>query len=178
MEEAKQMPIELNKGEFYIMQGDKCISLGEGVAETEFVESEDKSRPMMYSLNGSAELSGSTVNVNQDWLNNLVAPTTPTNNFTMEYDMPIMIQARWHKKPRIRKKWLKRFGMKPDTIKVYMDVCNVCNLEYKPGRILNEQHDDSGICATFDSVEFAFEANKLEYILRPDQKRKGLKIEW
>ena len=33
--------------------------------------------------------------------------------FYIEYKTPIMIQARWHKKPRINKKWLKRYGYKP-----------------------------------------------------------------
>lgn len=172
MEEAKQMPIELNKGEFYIMQGDECIRLGEGVAETDFAESSDESTPMIYNLNGSAELSG-IVNVNQDLLNDLVAPSIPTNNFTMEYDMPIMIQARWHKKARIRKKWLKRFGMKPDVVRVCADICHP---KYKPGHILNEQHDDSGVCATLDGFEV--EVDNLKFILRPDQKRKGLMFEW
>ena len=32
------------------------------------------------------------------------------------WKVPIMIQARWHKKHRINKKWLKRYGMKRDTI--------------------------------------------------------------
>lgn len=169
------MSIEFNKGELYIMQGDECTCLGEGIVETNFTENTDETMPVTFSLNHSTEMSVDTVNLNQDVLNNLFASPNPTDNFTMEFDTPIMIQARWHKKPRIRKKWLKRFGMKPDTIKCYMDVYN---LGYQPGHILNEQHDDSGIWATFNSVQLEFDVNKLEYILRPDQQRKGLKIEW
>lgn len=173
MEEAKQMPIELNKGEFYIMQGDKCISLGEGVAETEFIESEDEAAPITHNWNSSVEFSSDIIDINQEWLNDLIGFSEAANSFTIDYDMSIMIQARWHKKTRIRKKWLKRFGMKPDTVKVS---ANMHMLEYCPGHILAEQYDNNGVCATFNS--FGFEIDKQEYILRPDQKRKGLKIEW
>lgn len=167
------MSIEFNKGELYIMQGDECTCLGEGIVETDIIENEDKGTPMIHNLNSSTELSVDTVNLNQDVLNDLVAPPNPTNNFTMEFDTPIMIQVRWHKKPRIRKKWLKRFGMKPDTVKVR---ANMHMLEYYPGHILAEQYDNNGVCATFNS--FGFEIDKQEYILRPDQKRKGLMFKW
>lgn len=81
------------------------------------------------------------------------------NNLALEFDRPIMIQARWHKKPRIRKKWLKRYGMKPDVVKVKMEATTV---EYNT-----------------NSKNVSFESDgKREYVLRPDQKRRGLKIEW
>ena len=83
-----------------------------------------------------------------------------------------MIQARWHKNPRIRKKWLKRFGMKPDTVKVKVDAKVV---EYYPKRTFNGQYYDEDILTT--SVNFNCETDTLEYIWRPDQKRRGLKIE-
>lgn len=76
----------------------------------------------------------------------------------MEYLIPIMVQARWHKKPRIRKKWLKRFGMKTDVIKV------------KVNATAGEYHTNDG--------NFDFEIDDMQYFWRPDQKRRELKIEW
>lgn len=57
--------------------------------------------------------------VNQDLFNELCKPSTSLG-FTMEWDTPILIQARWHKKARIRKKWLKRYGYKEDKVKTIM----------------------------------------------------------
>ena len=47
---------------------------------------------------------------------------TPSRSlgFIIEGETPILIQARWHKKARIRKKWLKRFGYKEDKVKTIM----------------------------------------------------------
>ena len=82
-----------------------------------------------------------------------------SSNFTLEFDHPIMIQARWHKKRRICKKWLKRYGMKPDVIKVKMKATTI---EYDANnKDVNLETD-----------------GKREYVLRLDQKRRGLKIEW
>lgn len=82
---------------------------------------------------------------------------TPTKNFDIEYDTPILVQAKWHKKKRINKKWLKRYGMKSDTVKMK---AKSRTLSYDT---------EIGECE--------FEVDKLEYIWRPDQKRKYLKIE-
>lgn len=169
------MGFDINGGFLYMknINGD-IVPLGEnvsGVAEVEM--NAEEVAPISYNLYNSASLSFEMQLPDLDLLNNLCGNPVPTGNFTMEYKRPIMIQARWHKKARVRKKWLKRFGMKPDTVKVCVDA-NA--LEYHPGHILDEQYDDNGICATFNSFEF--EANKQEYVLRPDQQRKGLKIEW
>jgi hypothetical protein len=169
------MGINLSDGALYMKRADEApVLLGDnvyGVAEVEM--SADEVTPMSYHLYNNASLSFEMQLPDLDLLNNLCGNPVPTGNFTLEYKRPIMIQARWHKKPRINKKWLKRFGMKPDTVKVCVDA-NV--LEYHPGHILDEQYDDNGICATFNSFEF--EANKQEYIFRPDQLRRGIKIEW
>ena len=79
-------------------------------------------------------------------------------SFTMQYYVPIMVQARWHKKRRICKKWLKRYGMKPDKVLVTMDASAI---EYD---------------ASDNTVEF--NTKQWTYIWRPDQLRRGLKIEW
>lgn len=92
-------------------------------------------------------------------LNSLVQSLAPPETFWFEYDTPIMIQVRWHKKKRVNKKWLHRFGMKSDAVRVR-----------KEGRALTYDRD---------SGEVEFETtSKNEYIWRQDQLRKYLKIEW
>ena len=84
-------------------------------------------------------------------------PFEPAETFSIEYNVPILVQARWHKKKRINKKWLKRYGMKKDTVKMKTDARR---LSYD-----------------IDTGVLTFEADELEYIWRPDHKRKYLKIE-
>ena len=105
---------------------------------------------------------------NTDLFEQLTASTTAP--FKLCAEIPIMIQARWHKKPRIRKKWLKRYGMKPDVVKIEMDIDQ---LEYTPGEYINEC--ETGIIGTYNS--FNFNTNEIRYIFRPDQLRRGIKIE-
>lgn len=85
--------------------------------------------------------------------------------FYIEYKIPIMIQARWHKKPRINKKWLKRHGMKKDYISVKCDVESVTP---------NTNHDID--CLT-EHVEYGMMLTNMQYKFRPDQLRKNLKME-
>ena len=95
---------------------------------------------------------------NINWISGLIDNQfTPTKNFDIECNTPIFVQARWHKKKRINKKWLKRYGMKPDTVKMKAEAHT---LNY---------NTETGECE--------FETDKLKYIWRPDQKRKNLKIE-
>ena len=84
--------------------------------------------------------------------------------FYVECYIPIMIQARWHKKPRINKKWLKRYGMKKDKVLVRCDVVSV---------YINTE------CENPYEIEHKFNMglNSMEYKFRPDQLRKNLKIE-
>ena len=84
-------------------------------------------------------------------------PFELTDKFSIENNIGILVQARWHKKKRINKKWLKRYGMKCDTVKMK---ATARTLSY---------NTETGDCE--------FEVDKLEYIWRPDQKRKYLKIE-
>lgn len=169
------MDLKLDKGTFFITTEDKTVMLEDGIPFIENVEecctSETPSHS--YSLYSLSSVSFEVTGVDLALLNDFCSIPQPGGNFTMMYHRDIMVQARWHKKPRVRKKWLKRFGMKPDTVKVCADA-NV--LEYHPGHILDEQYDDNGIRATYDSFEF--ETNNLKYIWRPDQMRRELKIEW
>lgn len=98
---------------------------------------------------------------NLSFLNELCNPMNPPDTFTYEYDVPIMIQARCHKKKRINKKWLNIFGMKSDTVKKRV-VADVISCD----RLTNS-------C----EIEFKNTCNA-EYIFRQDQMRKHLKIEW
>ena len=84
-------------------------------------------------------------------------PFEPTEKFSIEHNVGILVQARWHKKKRVNKKWLKRYGMKTDTVKMK---ATARTLSY---------NIETGDCE--------FEVDKLEYIWRPDQLRKNLKIE-
>jgi hypothetical protein len=85
--------------------------------------------------------------------------------FYVEYNIPIMVQARWHKKPRINKKWLKRYGMKKDNILVR---CNVESL------YPNTQYDPLYMT---EHVEYGMTLSNMEYKFRPDQLRRNLKLE-
>lgn len=153
------MGIELNRGDLFITMGNETTPLGSCIPFTEEVELSAKEHlSHLYHLNAMSSMSLTTDSINLELLNNVCNMPPSNGKFTIEYQVPIMIQARWHKKPRIRKKWLKRFGMKPDTVKIRMDAT------------AGEYHTDDG--------SFDFETDKQEYVWRQDQKRRGVKIEW
>ena len=151
------MSIELDKGSLFMTIGDNTMTLGEGIPFTEEIElSVKENPPHLYHFN-QPSFSFEVYNADLEKLNNDYNMML-NREFVIEAYRNIMIQARWHKKPRIRKKWLKRFGMKPDTVKMKMNATN------------GEYHTDDG--------SFDFETDMPEYLWRPDQKRKGLKIEF
>lgn len=83
--------------------------------------------------------------------------------FDIEYYLPVMVQARWHKKNRINKKWLKRYGMKQDFILVKSKVSSVsfdteCDNPYE--------------------IKCNMDIEDMQYMCRPDQLRRNLKIEY
>lgn len=83
----------------------------------------------------------------------------------IEYNIPIMIQARWHKKKRVNKKWLKRYGMKKDTLLVRCDVDSI-----SPVTTTDPYY-------TTEHTEYDMTFSNMQYKFRPDQLRKHLKIE-
>lgn len=83
----------------------------------------------------------------------------------IEYYIPILTQARWHKKHRINKKWLKRYGMKEDKLLVK---CNVESISPDNSYDPYDLEKSNG---------FNFELSNMQYKFRPDQLRKNLKIE-
>lgn len=148
----------LNSGDLFITTGDETTLFANGISFTEEVEMNASENPThLYHFDNAPsvnyEVSGANLALLDDYCNTIM----PNGKFTIEADINIMIQARWHKKKRVNKKWLKRYGMKSDTVKVRAKA-----------RAL-----DYGYLAG----EFDFETDKFEYIWRPDQKRKNLKIE-
>ena len=103
---------------------------------------------------------------------NYIVYDKPTNVNYISFNVPITIQARWHKKSRIRKKWLKHYGMKRDTVKVRADV-----IEVTPHiQNYDETYREDIVLSNCNSYNFC--AENIEYIWRPDQKRRGIKIVW
>lgn len=151
------MGFELSTGTFFIIDGDKTTKLGDGIPFIEEIElSTSENLSCLYHLNDTPACSFEVCGVDLANLNDFCNIPPSNGKFTMEYLIPIMTQARWHKKPRIRKKWLKRFGMKPDTVKMR---ANATAGEY---------------CG--DDGSFEVETDIPEYIWRPDQLRRDLKI--
>lgn len=154
----------------YTQSGEEIWDLGSGDCELTIPISAESDPPVIHSIttNHTAEFSADICEIDISTFRDLSRPSTmPIRAY---YDIPIMIQVRWHKKNRINKKWLKRYGMKPDVIKVEM---NIRELTYEPGHIVDK--DEIGIRSTFDS--WNFKTDMLIYKYRPDQMRKNLKIQ-
>jgi hypothetical protein len=149
---------KLTKGDVFITADGITTALGKGIPYTEEVEFSGKENPLhLYNFNTAYSASLEVDSINLELLDNLCRMPPSNEKFTIEYSVPIMIQARWHKKARIRKKWLKRFGLKPDMIKM------------RANAVAGKYHADGG---------FDFESDAPECLWRADQLRNGLKIEW
>jgi hypothetical protein len=154
------MGFELGNGMLYMMEPDgRQSELGEifsGDIEVDTM-SPSEMPEIIYNFQKAAttSFSGEMTLTGLDCLG--YKPFELTEKFSIEHNIGILVQARWHKKKRINKKWLKRYGMKPDTVKMR---AKARTLSY---------NTETGDCE--------FEVDKLEYIWRPDQKRKNLKIE-
>lgn len=153
------MDIKFNSGALFMNTGNGSVALGNGLLEcTAETVNHKESNELLFNLKKQPSMSFEVEAVDLDLFDRFFSNSVPTSGFTLEYERPIMVQARWHKKARVRKKWLKRFGMKPDVVKLKAEA--------------------SAITYDTNIEEFEFETNHLKYIWRPDQKRKGLKIEW
>lgn len=165
--------LKANDIKFYTQNGEEAWNLGCGNCELTTSMSAKSNPPIIQSLitNHTAEFTCENVQLNTSLFDSMLeAPKTPVKVY---WDMPIMIQARWHKKSRVNKKWLKRYGMKPDAIKVEM---NIRALEYMPEHIDNESRCKTSLNCIYNS--WNFETDILIYKYRPDQMRKNLKIQW
>lgn len=85
--------------------------------EQEMYSSNAESPKAIKCFSGTFSCGNTTLN---QGLFNELCKSSATSGFTIEGDAPILIQARWHKKARIRKKWLKRYGYKEDFFKTIM----------------------------------------------------------
>lgn len=148
--------IELGKGSLCF--GNSLLGHGDlYVTDIPMSQYEEQAINLLLEIHKPAEISCEIKAVDLNLLNDIGAAPLFDNLITLTYQKPIMIQARWHKKHRTRKKWLKRYGMKPDTVEVF---CNAETYDY-------------GYCAnTFD-----IDANSFKYNWKPHQQRRGLKIE-
>lgn len=170
------MNINFSGGSLFMIQDDKCNKLGDRTssAEESLVNTTTELSKAFKSIgHNAAEFSCEIESFNQS-LFDQHCTIAPISEMTLEYQHPIMIQARWHKKPRIRKKWLKRYGMKPDIVKI---LCSAHAITMVPAET---EVDILGKINTSVQHEYTFEAdiNHRKYVLRPDQKRKDIKIEW
>lgn len=154
------MEFELNGGVLYMVEPNgKQSALGEifsGDIEVDTLSPNDMPE-IIYNFQkaATASFSGEMTLAGLECLG--YKPFEPTEKFSIEHSVGILVQARWHKKKRINKKWLKRYSMKADTVKVK---ATARTLSY---------NTETGDCE--------FEVDKLEYVWRPDQKKKYLKIE-
>ena len=115
------MGFELNNGTLYMIEPDGSqVELGDNVFGDIEIDtcSPNETPDMCYHLANAASASFSCEMTLADL--GCLSPNSfkPAKNFGIEHDIEILSQARWHKKKRINKKWRKRYGMKPDTVKM------------------------------------------------------------
>ena len=155
------MWFELDCGTLYIMDSNgRPLELGNisnGIIEMDTL-SADETPNVYYNFTKGISASFEVPIRDVDFLDEFtIKQPLPKETFNIEHNIPILAQARWHKKKRINKRWLKRYGMKADTVKIK---AKARTLSY---------NTETGECE--------FEVDKFEYIWRPDQLRKYLKIE-
>ena len=96
-----------------------------------------------------------------------------------QWQEPIMIQSRWHRKKRINKKWYKRYGMKFDYIDVEVDLISVTRIKDLPLKheLGYETNVTVGTSLVVYEDGFSFEYSNPVSKLKPHQKLKNIKIE-
>jgi hypothetical protein len=92
----------------------ECTSLE--LVQEDLCKDEEPTRTIKGFTNSATFSCESSTIINEGLFNELCRPSN-SSEFTCEWDTPILVQARWHKKARIRKKWLKRYGYKEDFVK-------------------------------------------------------------
>ena len=135
------------------------LNLNDTIIATDLNESSLSKEELSFTHEASFEVDGI------DLFSFPLYTTVIDKPFNLEYSIPAMIQARWHKRKRINKKWLKRYGMKKDNIRVK---CNVNSISsdnsYNPYNLV-------------ESKKFDMELGDMQYQFRPDQLRRNLRIE-
>ena len=136
--------------------------IGNATIETEIEPSSFANEAL--SFNHSASFKGELIDCS---LLNCDVTNLNSKPLYVEYYIPILIQARWHKKRRINKKWLKRYGMKEDKVLVRCDVDSISP---------DNSYDTYYPYDPIESNEFNVELSNMQYKFRPDQLRRNLKI--
>lgn len=153
------MGIEFKSGSLYItnFDSDPIKMCGDLDVSMEYELSAKETELISYKANQSASFSYDISSINLSLFEH-VSTIAPHDKFTLQYRINIMRQKRWHKKARVNKKWLKRYGMTPDTVNVLADANTL----------------------SYDTLDrnFELDCSNHRYILRSDQQRKGLKIRW
>lgn len=120
----------------------ECNSLE--LVQEDLCKDAEPSRTIKGFTNAATFSCESSTIINEELFNELCRPSN-SSEFTCEWDTPIIVQARWHKKARIRKKWLKRYGYKEDVVKT------IAKARYC------EYNTETGGCEIdVDSIQFNF----------------------
>lgn len=132
--------IDLETGKKYDFG--ECTSLE--LAQEDLCKDVEPSRTIKGFSNSRTFSCESPTIINEYLFNELCGPSN-SSEFIMEYHTPIIIQARWHKKARIRKKWLKRYGYKEDVVNTIAKARQ------------GEYNTETGECdIEIDSIQFNF----------------------
>ena len=149
--------ISLNEGSLFYANN----KLSSGILYSGDIQMSNNEEPeihwMMLNAKKDVGLSFEIQSVDLDLLDQISKTPSYNNNFTLTHKRQIMIQARWHKRHRINKKWLKRYGMKPDMVEV----------SYNAKAIAYDICDGS----------FDIDVNNMKYNFKPHQKRRNIRIE-
>ena len=154
--------ISLNEGSLFYANDNRLAKISSGILYTDEIKTSNLEEPeihwMMLSAKKDVGLSFEIQAVDLDLLEQISkTPTHNNSNFTLTHKRSIMIQARWHKRHRINKKWLKRYGMKPDMVEVSY----------------NAKAIDYDLC----NGSFDINTSNMKYNFKPHQKRRNLRIE-
>ena len=153
------MNFELGTGNLMVVdeENGEMRNIGEiPFMSLEVEEWSDKAEPAktIKGFTNTATFTCESANINQGLFYKYCTPLAPSE-FTIECETPILIQARWHKKARIRKKWLKRYGYKEDKLKTIMKA--------KYG----EFNAETGECnIEVESIEYIFKPYQLQREVR------------
>lgn len=141
---------------------DFTIELGDDVANTTTAFPTETHQQNVRSLNHNKEVTFSAEILDPQ---TILTCTTDLKGklLYLEFYTYMLFQARWHKKHRINKKWLKRYGTKREAVLVRADADYI-------GATCDEAHSEAAYEQGFEAV-----LGDMHYYLRPDQRRRILK---
>ena len=161
------MGIQMNSG-IMMLNNTEMFSIESPTIELSATEEVDNPVVATFNPCTSAELSVSTDCINAELLSEIIQNNSYP--FSVEFNAPILVQARWHKKWRTRKKWLKRYGMKEDTIQVKGMIESIEEIPEEP--VIK---CETGLITTFPGYQYTFK--EISFIFNEYQMRKGMMME-